>query len=104
MIVRNIKWDHHRNGIGGDGFDIAYFEYSEDGGDWLRMVAVVFGFDSDKPDNFCPKTAVLDIDQLNKEVIEFGYPPYGNSWRGDNFFQELQPSLAKTYIDQYGKY
>ena len=47
MIVRNIKWDHHRNGIGGDGFDIAYFEYSEDGGDWLRMVAVVFGFDSD---------------------------------------------------------
>lgn len=74
MKIKKIA--HHRNGVGGRPFSVITFK---DENTAENMVAIV-------PDsNDGSECYVLDIDLLNKGIIEFG----NNSWRGDYYANEL---------------
>src|SRR5262245_35253166 len=60
---------YHRNGVGGEPFDVVLFE--DDGEHGSRKVAIVF----DEPG----RCAVLDVGKLAEGNVRFGQ----NSWRGD---------------------
>ena len=85
LVKKYIDIDYHRNGIGGEGFHTVLFE-NEDG---QRMVGITFN-QGDTANGIL--TAVLDVDMLNQENIRFGE----NSWRGDNYHDELQ-EIVKEY-------
>ncbi len=80
-IIQIIKHGYHRNGIGGTGFAVATFKW-KDGITKHHMVGVVF------PNS--TECAVLDIDELVKDNVEFGH---GNSWRGDHFEAQLRKAM-----------
>jgi hypothetical protein len=85
MGLKNIKVEHHRNGISGEGFHVCTFNYSK-----LFMLGVLF----EEP-GCC---AVFDINLLSSGVIEFSK----NSWRGDNFEPALRTAIQK-WTDDYMK-
>lgn len=72
-VHKIIKSDFHRNGITGAGFCVTLFE-DENG---RRFLGIRF----DTPAH----CAVLDLELLSKNVIEFGL----NSWRGDHYESDL---------------
>jgi hypothetical protein len=80
MIIKVEKIDYHRNGVGGNGFNVVTFTYKYERLT-INMVAVVF----EEKGN----VAVFDRDLLGKGVIEFGQ----NSWRGDNFEAALRKAI-----------
>lgn len=70
-ILKIIKQSHHRNGISGSPFKIGIIEDDD------KSRKLIIDFDSNNKLN--PFIAVLDMDLLSKNIIEFGL----NSWRGD---------------------
>lgn len=78
-MLRKIKTAYHRNGIAGEGFDVALFEY-----EGCKMVAILF----DDPG----QCAVLNVALLVLGDIAFG----SNSWRGDHFERELRTAIARA--------
>lgn len=78
MKLTILSASYHRNGICGEGFCAIIFDDEENG----RMIASLF----DEP-GYC---AVYNLAELGKENIEFAR---GNSWRGDNYEDELRPLL-----------
>lgn len=81
--MNKLAW--HRNGITGEPFYVA-IKKSKHLKDPKRLV--VIHFDESR-------TAVLDIDLLNKEVIEFGL----NSFRGDHFTDEMVQAIEEHNED-----
>lgn len=75
---------YHRNGISGEGFNVALFKHNK-----RLMVAVLF---EEKG-----KCAVLDVGLLAEENIRFGE----NSWRGDDFEDDLRPLLDPFSTAKY---
>ena len=69
--MKIIKQSHHRNGISGSPFKIGIIEDDD------KSRKLIIDFDSNNKLN--PFIAVLDMDLLSKNIIEFGL----NSWRGD---------------------
>ncbi len=69
--MKIIKQSHHRNGITGSPFKIGIIEDDD------KSRKLIIDFDSNNKLN--PFIAVLDMDLLSKNIIEFGL----NSWRGD---------------------
>ena len=69
--MKIIKQSHHRNGITGSPFKIGIIEDDD------KSRKLIIDFDSNNKLN--PFIAVLDMDLLSKNFIEFGL----NSWRGD---------------------
>ena len=78
IIIKNVKIDHHRNGIAGEPFHVATFEHGE-----RRMVGIVL--------DGAGQVAVLDVDMLAAGDIAFG----SNSWRGDEFEGALRKAIAE---------
>ena len=79
------KNSYHRNGITGEGFRVATFRDHDTG---RNMVAIMFPNDKDE-NGFCnPRTAVLDVDCLNKDDVE-------TAFRGDFFHTKLETLLNK---------
>lgn len=80
--LRNLQIlnaDSHRNGVGGAPFKVALVDDPSDGD-----VKLVIMFEEKY------HTAVLSLDKLiQNEDIEFG----SNSYRGDQFDDELRPQL-----------
>lgn len=85
QVSRILKASYHRNGISGEGFYAILFESQ-----YGTMIASLF----DEP-RYC---AVFNVQMLADGNVEFAN---GNSWRGDNFEDELRPML-KTYLDKNG--
>lgn len=81
MKLKILKASFHRNGICGAGFYAIIFKDIEEK---KTMVASLFD-----EAGYC---AVYDIEELQKQNIEFGN---GNSWRGDDYEAELRPLLEK---------
>jgi len=79
-----FKIAYHRNGITGTPFYVG-IKKSEHLKDQKRLV--IIHFDENR-------TAVLDIDLLNKEVIEFGL----NSFRGDHFAGEMSDAIRPSKV------
>jgi hypothetical protein len=73
-----------RNGICGIGFHVARFAWTDDYHHVHRMMATIF-----PEEGAC---AVLDVDELAKDNIEFGC---GNSWRGDHFEPALREAITR---------
>ena len=69
--MKIIKQSHHRNGITGSPYKIGIIEDDD------KSRKLIIDFDSNNKLN--PFIAVLDMDLLSKNIIEFGL----NSWRGD---------------------
>ena len=69
--MKIIKQSRHRNGITGSPFKIGIIEDDD------KSRKLIIDFDSNNKLN--PFIAVLDMDLLSKNIIEFGL----NSWRGD---------------------
>lgn len=87
---RTQKIAYHRNGVGGAGFHIVIFTDSESDTAARRMVAIQFEEEG--------YTAVLDLDELAKENIEFAR---GNSWRGyDHWGDKLKSAIKRRYRKQ----
>ena len=80
-MVKVLSMSHHRNGIGGDPFDVAIFE-DDDG---TVKVAVDFGGSA---------FAVLQVDKLSAGDIAFG----SNSWRGDQYAGRVRPLMESADI------
>lgn len=91
MKISNIKVASHRNGICGEGFHVATFDMREDNKSH-KMVGILF-----EKSGQC---AVLDIDMLSANNIEFGN---GNSWRGDHFESELRAAIKEKDVIDYSK-
>lgn len=82
MKIKVLEVDHHRNGVGGEPFDVVLFEDSENDG---TFVGILFAE---------PLTvAVLNIDKLSNGDIAFG----SNSWRGDRYEGDLREAVRKHY-------
>lgn len=88
MNVKITAYDHHRNGVGGECFDVCLFDYGGDGG-ILKMLAILW--DSE----VAIGCAVLNVDQTMAGNIAMAQ---GNSWRGDQFYEALKPQ-----IDEWNK-
>ena len=84
MKLKIIDIDRHRNGVGGEPFNIVLFQ--DRGREGTRKLGIIF----DEP-NYC---AVLDVAKLAAGDIAFG----SNSWRGDDY----EPHLRKA-IEQYDR-
>jgi hypothetical protein len=86
--LRNLQIlnaDFHRNGVGGAPFKVALVDDPSDGD-----VKLVIMFEERY------HTAVLSLDKLiQNEDIEFG----SNSYRGDQFDDELRPELWQDVED-----
>ena len=86
MKLSNIsKPAWHRNGSGGESFEVVTFDMVEDSQP-RKMVAIRFPDDDNKDDFNPPRIAVLDIAMLCDGIIEMSE---GNAWRGDRFADEL---------------
>jgi hypothetical protein len=86
MKLTNIsKPAWHRNGSGGESFEVVTFDMAEDSQP-RKMVAIRFPDDDNKDDFNPPRIAVLDIAMLAQGIIEASE---GNAWRGDRFSDEL---------------
>ncbi len=84
-----IDTAHHRNGCSGRGFTVVKF--TAESNDGREMLAVVFDTDDGVREELGCSTAVFDSALLSQGVIEFGI----NSWRGDNYDQELRAQLKQ---------
>jgi len=83
--MKIIKVAYHRNGVCGEGFNVVTFNYKDIDTRPVKnrhMIGVLF-----EEQGQC---AVLDIDELTKDNIEFAS---GNSWRGDHFEVELRQKI-----------
>lgn len=77
---------HHRNGVGGEPFDVVLFRWTDDSGKRRNMVAVSFPDDEGGSN---PRVAVLDRDLLANGNARF----CENSWRGDHFAHEVRAAI-----------
>ena len=85
MKLSNIsKPAWHRNGSGGESFEVVTFDMAEDSQP-RKMVAIRFK-DDQNDEWVSPRIAVLDIAMLAQGIIEMSE---GNAWRGDRFSDEL---------------
>lgn len=85
MHIKITHLAYHRNGVHGNGFHVALFTW-KDGHRSRSMVATVFM----EPGNL----AVLDVGETTAGNIAFAG---GNSWRGDDFEQELRVAIQALY-------
>ena len=89
LKINNIQY--HRNGISGEPFYAINFDEKEFG----NMIAIVFPKYNEKKDQyeneFNPKVAVFQSKLLGQGNINFGE----NSFRGDNFSDELIQAINK---------
>lgn len=76
LSIENIE--RHRNGVGGEPFNVLLFMDPDEG----RMVGIVFDQEH--------HVAVLNIDKLSQGDIAFG----SNSWRGDRYEPHLRKAIA----------
>lgn len=76
-----LELHSHRNGISGTPFHVAFVEDNIDG-EMKKFLVVQFG---DDPMN----TAVLEMEKLKEEDIEFG----SNSWRGDHYADVMEKAI-----------
>jgi len=81
--MKIISHDYHRNGIAGEGFEVAVFETDEG-----RFLGILLSEWAGEQLGAIP-CFVLKMDLLKEENIKF----FENSWRGDQFACELRPAL-----------
>lgn len=93
MKITGNKHDYHRNGIGGLGFYVHLFDWTDEDGKLRHMMAVDFEADKHVGGITC---AVLDVDELKAGNIEFAN---GNSWRGDRFVGDLREARGRADND-----
>lgn len=87
MTISNIsKVAFHRNGSGGESFQVVLFDMQESGEPARKMVAIRFRDDVIEDDYTSPRIAVLDVEMLAKGL---NGASDGNAWRGDQFVKEL---------------
>jgi hypothetical protein len=87
MSISNVsKVAFHRNGSGGESFQVVLFDVQESGEPTRRMVAIRFRDDVIEDDYVNPRIAVLDVEMLAKGL---NGASDGNAWRGDRFADEL---------------
>ena len=82
------KIAYHRNGVAGEPFKAVVFQY-----EGKKMIGI--RFEDGAPDSIGfsnPRCAVFDLELLAQGVIEFGE----NSWRGDQFADELDKLLDEV--------
>lgn len=82
-----LKLNYHRNGICGTPFYVAIVKEGESRKVIIRPSDCV---NNDKSFGSVG-CFVLDIDELNKNIIEFGK----NSWRGDQYADLMDKAIAK---------
>ena len=81
--VKIIETEHHRNGIGGEGFTLVKFTYhSLAPGTFLAIIPDSYRYSPEEHSNTA--CFVVNIDLLPD--IEFGI----NSWRGDRTYSDLR--------------
>lgn len=84
MKMSNVQIAYHRNGITGKGFHVVLFTWRDPDDKRPRpMMATVF--------EDTGAIAVLDVAETASSNIAFAQ---GNSWRGDEFEQELRAQIA----------
>lgn len=91
-IVRILRQDHHRNGVGGAGFVVTLFDVEPgmDDAEHRIMHMVAISFDGEGRQAFIERTGVLEIGLLVDGIIDFG----ANSWRGSDHYG---PIIADAY-------
>ena len=90
MEIKIRKIDFHRNGVSGEGFHVATFDWEDKDEDEKvvrHMVATIFEAQG--------QCAVLDINELLKDNIGVAE---GNSWRGDHFEEELRKEIKNHQL------
>ncbi len=87
LVDRVVTIEHHRNGISGVPFSAVLFKMREGRGE-RNMLGIVFDTED------CA-VAVLDVDMAAAGNIRFGE----NSWRGDDFADELRPLVKAALGD-----
>jgi len=83
MKIKLIDSAYHRNGIAGEGFDVALFEH--DGEEFLGIILSRW---AGEQLGSIP-CFVLRMDLLKENNIRF----FENSWRGDTFASALRDAL-----------
>ena len=91
LVKRIVDIDYHRNGIFGQPF----YPVTFDNVDGFRMVAIVLPKESDQSIGSIG-CFVLDIDKLAEENIAFGE----NSWRGDQYADELRAAIEAWHNEE----
>lgn len=82
MKIKIVKVMHHRNGSGlGDSFHVVRFDEGR-GKSKSRKVGILFRDER--------KVAVLDVDLLAKDVLEYGE----NAWDGMDYADDLRDAVA----------
>ena len=87
------KFEHHRNGISGQGFYVVIFDWIEPDETLTNMSAFVF----DEPGAI----AVTKNSELIKHNIEYAN---GNMWRGDYFESAIRKFIKKEENKLWKKY
>ena len=93
MKIKVTDMSYHRNGIGGNGFHVALFDYKDEDGVTHKMVGTVFDDQG--------SCAVYDVDMLKAGNIAFAN---GNSWRGDHFEGELRRAIEIMPTNRIGPF
>lgn len=83
MIKNIIGVSYHRNGVQGTPFNVVLFTDSHTG---EKMVGIIPAFDKNPNNAF-----VLSVDKMVQDNIRFAE----NSWRGDNYADELKEAIKK---------
>ena len=90
--MRLVQLDYHRNGVSGNGFHAAVFDWKDpEQAETRRMVAIVFPEQGD--------CAVLDVAETLTGNVAFAR---GNSWRGDHFEPWLRKQITRD-VPESGK-
>ena len=85
MIKKVIDVAHHRNGVSGTSFEVVLFVDKDTGEKFIGILP-----DCDENTN---NAFVLSVDRLAQDNIKFAE----NSWRGDNYAQELKVAVTNNY-------
>lgn len=103
-----ITTGYHRNGIGGEGFQVSIIDDPENG----RMLFIDFAFDYGNAETD-PESAewdaehygfaaVLNLDKATEGNIHMhptGSSPGGNAWRGDRLGDQYRP-LVRAFKEE----
>ena len=85
MIKKVVDVAHHRNGVHGTPFDVVLFKDKDTG---ELFVGILPDCDQNEHNSF-----VLSVDRMSKGSVTFAE----NSWRGDNYAQELKQAVTNNY-------
>lgn len=104
LKIENFVADYHRNGVGGRGFYVCTFTFTEDG-DTQEMMAVMFPSGESSGPHYLPifdseergaEIAIFDRNRIGVGQIAFGC----NSFRGDHFIGPLTSLLHAALCER----